>query len=134
MLDSSSEAVVVTEQGLAIKTGAANVRRTPGMRSVPWSPDVSDNAFDIQVGMGRPAETFLGRSFDGDQKWPARLAAADERINRALAEAVDRHATKDPGMRDILKRDGVVRHPESELQKKIALDTAQDLPPHTPVS
>ena len=26
------------------------------MRAVPWSPDGSDNAFDIQVGMGRPAE------------------------------------------------------------------------------
>ena len=26
------------------------------MRAVPWSPDGSDNAFDIQVGMERPAE------------------------------------------------------------------------------
>ena len=63
MLNSSSEAVVVTEQGLAIKTRSANVRRIPeserwdadrilGMRAVPWSPDGSDNAFDIQVGHG----------------------------------------------------------------------------------
>ena len=67
MLNSSSEAVVVTEQGMAIKTRSANVRRIPeserwdadkilGIRAVPWSPDGSDNAFDIQVGMERPAE------------------------------------------------------------------------------
>ena len=66
-LNSSSEAVVVTEQGLAIKTRAANVRSIPeseswdtdrilGMRAVAWSPDGSDSAFDIQVGMERPAE------------------------------------------------------------------------------
>ena len=58
MLNSSSEAVLVAEQGLAIKTRAANVWRIPeserwdadqklGMRAVPWSPDGSDNAFDI---------------------------------------------------------------------------------------
>ena len=67
MLNSSSEEVVVTEQGLAIKTRAANVRRIPeserwnadrilGMRAVACSPDGSDTAFDIQVGMERPAE------------------------------------------------------------------------------
>ena len=67
MLNSSSEAVVVTEQGMAIKTLSANIRRIPeserwdadrklGIRAVPWSPDGSDNAFDIQVGMERPAE------------------------------------------------------------------------------
>ena len=67
MLNSSSEAVAVTEQGLAIKTRSANIRRAPEserwdadsmlqMRAAPWSPDGSDNAFDIQVGMGRPAE------------------------------------------------------------------------------
>ena len=65
MLNSSSEAVVVTEQGMAIKTRSANIRRIPeserwdadrilGIRAVPWSPDGSDNAFDIQVGMERP--------------------------------------------------------------------------------
>ena len=36
-----------------------------------------------------------------DSSGSARLAAADERINRALADAVERHATKDPGMRGI---------------------------------
>ena len=52
---------------LRIKTRAANVRRLPGserwnadrilgIRAVPWSPDGSDNAFAIQVGMERPAE------------------------------------------------------------------------------
>ena len=67
MLNSSSEAVVVTEQGLAIKTWSANIRRVPEserwdagsileMRATPWSPDGSDIAFDIQVGMERPAE------------------------------------------------------------------------------
>ena len=71
MLNSSSEAVVVTEQGVAIKTRSANIRRTPeserwdadkilGIRAVPWSPDGSDNAFDIQVGMERPAEMMPG--------------------------------------------------------------------------
>ena len=67
MLGSSAEAVVVTEQGSAIKTSAASVRRISeserrdadrilGMRTVPWSPDGGDNAFDVQVGMERPAE------------------------------------------------------------------------------
>ena len=32
----------------------------------------------------------------GDSMGAARLAAADERINRALADAVERHAAKDP--------------------------------------
>ena len=59
----------------------------------------------------------------------ALLAAADQRINRALADAVERHATKDPGMRGMLKRASVVCHPESEAQKKNALDTEQDSPP-----
>ena len=67
MLNSSSEAAVVTEQGLAIKTRSGNNRRVPEserwdagrileMRATPWSPDGSDNAFDIQVGMERAAE------------------------------------------------------------------------------
>ena len=45
----------------------ANIRRVPEskrwdadsilqMRATPWSPDGSDNAFDIRVGMERPAE------------------------------------------------------------------------------
>ena len=66
VLNASSEAVAVTEQGMAIKTRAANVRRIPeperwdsdrilGMRAVTWSPDGGDNAFDTQVGMERPA-------------------------------------------------------------------------------
>ena len=70
----------------------------------------------------------------GDSAGSTRLAAADERINRALADAVERHATKVPGMRGILKRASVVRHPESEPQKKIALDTEQDLTPLPSVS
>ena len=60
ILKSSSEAVVVTEQGSVIKKRPANVRRIleserwsvdriPGMRVVAWSPYGSDNAFDIQV-------------------------------------------------------------------------------------
>ena len=185
MLNSSSEAVVVTEQGLAIKTRAANVRRIPdskgrdadrilGIRAVPWSPDGSDTASDIQVGMERPAEmvprslgevlmennvarTFLRRAhferwdlsesclgcpymrtgrvrqqahseacrrrnesvLRGNSSGSGRLAAADDRINRVLADAVARHATKDPGVRGVLKRSGVL---------------PWDSPPHTPVS
>ena len=76
MLNSSSEAVVVTEQGSAIKTHAANVRRIPEperwdadrVRTVPWSPDGSDNAFDIQVGMERrapPGEILMENSVAG---------------------------------------------------------------------
>ena len=33
-----------------------NSSRILGMRAIPWSPDGSDNAFHIQVGMERPAE------------------------------------------------------------------------------
>ena len=66
----------------------------------------------------------------GDSSESTRLAAADERISRALADAVERHATKDPRMRGMLKRASVVCHPESELEKKIALDTAQESTPH----
>ena len=69
----------------------------------------------------------------GDPVGSARVAAADERINRALTDAVERHATKDPGVRDILKRASVVCHPESEPQKKIARDTEQGPIPHPSV-
>ena len=58
------------------------------------------------------------------------MAAADDILNRALADAVDRHATEDPRVRGILKRAIVVCHPESEARKKIALDTEQTSPPH----
>ena len=170
MLNSSSEAVVVTEQGTAIKTRTANIRRIPqserwdaDIRALPWSPDGSDNALDIQVGMERPAEmvprlpgdvlmenrvarTYLRRAdfeqwglsegcsgcrylrtgqgrqqahseacrrrieglLRGDSAGSTRLAATDERINRALADAVERHATRDPGVRSILKRASTV--------------------------
>ena len=190
MLNSSSEAVVVTEQGMAIKTRSANIRRIPeserwdsdrilGIRAIPWSPDGSDNAFDIQVGVERPAEmvsrdpgevpmenkvarTYLRRAdferwglregcpgcrylskacrrrfeglLKGNSSGSARLAAADERINRALADAVERHAAKDPGVRGILKRASAACHPESESQKKIALDRARlDATPLSPI-
>ena len=43
-----------------------------------------------------------------------RLVAADERVDRALANAVERHTTKDPGMRGTLKGASVFCHPESE--------------------
>ena len=58
----------------------------------------------------------------GDSMGAARLAAADERLNRALADAVERHAAKDPGVRGILKRARATCHRESESHKKIALD------------
>ena len=52
MLNSSSEAVAVTKQGIAIKTRSANIRRIPeserwdadkilGIRAVPWSMAVT---------------------------------------------------------------------------------------------
>ena len=49
-----------------------------------------------------------------------RLASGDARLNLALADAVERHATKDPETRGILKRSSVVCHRESEPRKKIA--------------
>ena len=55
------------------------------------------------------------------------MAAADERINRALA------ASRDPGSRGILKRMNVVCHPESQPQKEIALDTEEAALQRTPV-
>ena len=63
----------------------------------------------------------------GDPVGSARLVAADEGINRALA--VERHATKDQGVRGILKRSIVACHPESESQKRVALYTEQDPAP-----
>ena len=198
MLNWLSEAVVATEQGTAIKTRAANVRRISerwdanrvlGIRAVPWSPDGSDNAFDIQVGMessvemgrllsgevlmvNKVARTYFRRAdfercglsegclgcrslgtgqgrhqahseacrrridslWKGDSAGSARLAAADERINRALADAVERFATKDPGVRGTLTFASVVCHPEWEPLKKIAVDTGQDSTPHHSVS
>ena len=62
LLNSSSEAVVVTEQGLAIKIRIIpesekwDADRILGMREVSWDLDGSDNACDMQVGMERPAE------------------------------------------------------------------------------
>ena len=67
----------------------------------------------------------------GDLVGSARLAAADERINRALADAVERHATKDPALRGILKRSSVACHPGSEFQKRVAIDTEQAPTPTT---
>ena len=52
---------------------------------------------------------------------PHKLSAADEKFNRALADAVERHAAKDPGVRGILKMASATCHPESESQKKSAL-------------
>ena len=159
------------------------------MRATPWSPESSDNAFDIQIGKERPAEmvprvlgevlmenkvakTYFRRAdFEqwglsegclgcrylrkgqgrqqahseaygkrieglskGDSVGAARLSAADERINRALADAVERHAAKDPGVRGILKGASATCHPESKFQKKIALDTEQESTPRPSVS
>ena len=132
------------------------------MGAVPWSPDGSDNAVNIGVGMETPAEmvprsagevlmennvvmTYLRRAdfehwvsvtcpgcqylrtgrgrqqahsetsrrriealLNGGSCGSTRRAAAGERINRALADAVERLPTKDPGMRDMLKRPSIV--------------------------
>ena len=64
----------------------------------------------------------------------ARLAAADERNNRALADLEERLAAKDPGVRGIMKRSSVACHPESESQERVALDTEQDPTPQPRVS
>ena len=68
-----------------------------------------------------------------DSVGSARLAAAVERIHLALADAVERHPTKDPGMRGTLKRASVICYSKSEPQKKIALDTKQDSAPRMSV-
>ena len=47
---------------------------------------------------------------------------------------MERHAAKDPGVRGIPKRASAACHPESESQKKIALDTEQDSTPRSSVS
>ena len=69
--------MVVTEQGLAINVRRIleserwDAGRILGMRAVPWSPDGSDNAFDIQVGMERSAEMVPrspGECADGKQR------------------------------------------------------------------
>ena len=61
------------------------------------------------------------------------MAAADERINRALALTLERHASRDPGSRGTLKRTNVVCHPGSQPQKVIALGTEQAALQRTPV-
>ena len=64
----------------------------------------------LRTGQGRqqahsePCPKRIEGLLKGDSVGAARLAAADERINRALADAVERHAAKDPGVRGILKR------------------------------
>ena len=54
----SSEAGAVTEQGMAIKTRAEHQESSQVVRqrALPWSPDRSDRAFDLQVSLERPAE------------------------------------------------------------------------------
>ena len=160
MLNSSSEAVVVTEQGTAITTRTANIRRIPeserwdadrilGMRAVPWSPGwhrqcirhssrngetrgdgapgprrgavgeqgsedlLAQSDFEqwglsegcpgcryLRIGQGRQqahSESCRRRIeglLRGDSAGSTWLAATDERINRALADAVERHATR----------------------------------------
>ena len=94
----------------------------------------------LRTGQGRQeahSEPFRRRIpgiLRGDSAGSARLAATDERINRALADAVERHATRDAGVRSIVKRAGAVSHPESEPQKKIVLDTEQEPTPRPAVS
>ena len=60
------------------------------MRATPWSPDGSDNAFDIHVGMERPAEVvprFLGEVLMENKVAGTYLRRADfEQNNGALAK------------------------------------------------
>ena len=81
MLNSSSEAVVVAEQGMAINARSANVRRIPeserwdadsilGMRAVPWSSDGSDGCIRHSGWNGETSGDGAfgtGRSADGKQ-------------------------------------------------------------------
>ena len=53
-----------------------------------------DNKRTVKHAGGR-----LKACWKGDSTEAARLAATDERIFRALADAVERHAAKDPGAR-----------------------------------
>ena len=95
MLSSSSEAVVVTEQGLAIKTRSANMRRVPEterwdadrileMRATPWSPDGSDrcvrhpsrNGETRRDGTPRPRRSADGKQSSEDLPSQGRLRAA----------------------------------------------------------
>ena len=66
----------------------------------------------------------------GDSVGAARLAAADDRINRVLADAVERHATTDPGVTGILKR--VI--PNRRLRRKLCWTQSRDFTPHPSVS
>ena len=66
----------------------------------------------------------------GPHDW---LRLTKEKILHWLMQ-LNGHATKDPGMRGILKRASIVCHPESEAQKKIALDTEQGSTPRPSVS
>ena len=54
----------------------------------------------------------------------ARLAAADERINRALTDAVDRYAAKDPGVRGILERG------QCHLSSRVRISPKEDCTGH----
>ena len=57
MLNSSSEAVVVTEHVRRLPESERwDADRTLGTRAFPWSPDGSGDVFDFQVGTERPAE------------------------------------------------------------------------------
>ena len=105
-------------------------------RGGKWEPRFHPGVF---VGMlNSSSEAAVRRRIEGllrgDSSGSARLAATDERINRALADAVERDATRDPGVRSILKRASAVSHPESEPQKKVALDTEQEPTPRPSVS
>ena len=72
----------------------------------------------------------------GDPLGSARLAAADEGINRALAHAVERHATEDPQSERPTEEEPVssVTPSQSVSHKRIALDTEQDPTPQPRVS
>ena len=82
----------------------------------------------VRTGQGRQqahseaCRRRIGALLRSDSSGSARFAVADERINHALADAVEGHATKDPGTRGKLKRSCGVCHAQSEPQKKIAME------------
>ena len=83
--------------------------------------DVADSQLTVKGAENRIVELLGCTPFAA-----ARLVAADERINRALAEALEPHASRDPGSREVLKSTSAACHPESQPQKKIALYTEQN--------
>ena len=90
---------------------------------MPWVP-VPEN-WSGTTGSSQRVISEEDRSLlRGDPSGSARMAVAEERINRGLADAVEQQATKDPETRGMLVEASVACHPESEPQKENCAATA----------